>query len=1052
MSILHSSSNSALLRAAAEWIAPFLGREVLLLGAAKSAADEFARTLGGTGALGLHRITLVQLATDLAARRMADNGFAPASRLARQAIAARVVHKLHKADLLAYFGPVAETPGFAGALVSTFDDVRMARVASSALPHDLARLLKEYQDELSRRKLADLAAVLGFATEAARDDAHPLLGLPLLLLDVDLSSPSHELFLGALATRSPAVLAIARSDDAETIGALSRRLGAIPDHVPPSDGHDALTQLGRYLFSPGRPPAGEFDGTVAFFSAPGEALECVEIARRIHQFARDGVPFDDVAVLLRNAERYQPLIEEALRRAGIPAYFSGGVARPDPAGRAFLALLACASEGCSASRFAEYLSLGQVPPLDDAGGPAQRSFDWVAPEYETAPATVGAEESEQPETTIATPIAWERLLSDAAVIGGRNRWERRLRGLEREFELRLNSSAMEAQAEREHIQRQLARLRNLERFALPLIELLGGLPKSAPWGDWLDQLRQLATRALRQPESVLALLAELDPMRDVGPVELDEVAGVLSERLRFLRREPPQRRYGRVFVASIEEARGRTFGTVFLPGLAEGLFPRRAFEDPLLLDAARETLSPALRTRKRAAAEERLLLHTAVASAGSRFIASYPSMDTAQGRPRVPSLYALEVSRAVEGKIPPLEMLERRARDGAKARLAWPAPREASVAIDDAEFDLAWLDRHREPGSSRYLMEVNPHLARSLRGRYQRWSKKGWTSADGLVDLDDTARETLRHYSLSERAYSPSALQQYAACPYRFALYGIFRLRERERPVALEQLDPLTRGGLFHEVQFRFFREVAAHSGTAFNALLDLLDSTLNKVAEDYAEKLAPAILGVWRTEIEDLRTDLRGWFRNWYLARNDWEPAHFEFAFGLSRDPASERDAASVKDAAVVDGFRICGSIDLIERHRSNGALRITDHKTGKPPQKEPAFVGGGAVLQPVLYAFASEMLFGETVEGSRLFYCTHRGGFKETMIAFDERARMRGKQVLAFIDDAILGGFLPAAPQPDACGMCDYGLVCGPYEQERTRRKNPDALDSLVQLRCLP
>ncbi len=39
--------------------------------------------------------------------------------------------------------------------------------------------------------------------------------------------------------------------------------------------------------------------------------------------------------------------------------------RPDPAGRAFVALLLCAVEGLSAKRFDEYLSLGQVPQLAD---------------------------------------------------------------------------------------------------------------------------------------------------------------------------------------------------------------------------------------------------------------------------------------------------------------------------------------------------------------------------------------------------------------------------------------------------------------------------------------------------------------------------------------------------------------------------------------------------------------------------------------------------------------------------------------------------------------
>ena len=121
--------------------------------------------------------------------------------------------------------------------------------------------------------------------------------------------------------------------------------------------------------------------------------------------------------------------------------------------------------------------------------------------------------------------------------------------------------------------------------------MLDALPAAATWSVWLEQLAELARLSLRDPDPVLAVLAELAPMGDVGPVALEEVAEVLSERLRFLRRDPPAQRWGRVFVGSIEEARGREFGVVFLPGLAEGLFPQRTLEDPLLLDEFRKAVS-----------------------------------------------------------------------------------------------------------------------------------------------------------------------------------------------------------------------------------------------------------------------------------------------------------------------------------------------------------------------------------------------------------------------------------------------------------------------------
>ena len=96
-----------------------------------------------------------------------------------------------------------------------------------------------------------------------------------------------------------------------------------------------------------------------------------EIARRVLSLAGRGIPFDRIAVLLRSPEVYRANLEEAFNRADIPVHFARGAVRPDPAGRAFCALLKCAAEGLSAQRFAEYLSLGQVPDAAPSGAPPE---------------------------------------------------------------------------------------------------------------------------------------------------------------------------------------------------------------------------------------------------------------------------------------------------------------------------------------------------------------------------------------------------------------------------------------------------------------------------------------------------------------------------------------------------------------------------------------------------------------------------------------------------------------------------------------------------------
>jgi CRISPR/Cas system-associated exonuclease Cas4 (RecB family) len=1061
------SSTSALRQRAGVWLQSLPPHsEALVLGPIKAAADEFARTFNRAG---LHRLTPTQLAGELAARRLAEQALAPTSRLGLEALTAHVVHRLRREGRLAYFRPVADTPGFARALAATLNELRLNAVPAETLAGsgepgaDLARLLTLYEQELRERKLADHATLLMLATEVAQHGAHRFSKLPLALLDVPLETLAHRRLAGALLNASPTFFAGVLQGDEVTLRALREITGEEPE--PAHDGAGALDRVRLHLFSPERPPVAKPDETVELFSAPGEGLESVEIARRIQRLAAQGTRFDQVAILLRNPERYQPLVEEALRRAGIPAYLSRGSARPDPAGRAFLALLACAGENYSASRFAEYLSLAQVPKLDATGAPIRSEARWepaddeVLAGFEPQPSEASPEQNlEDDEAPPALPIGWEGLLVDAAVVGGSDRWQRRLDGLDAELRAQIREVA-DDEGSRDRIERRIERLGRLRRVALPVIEALAGLPVRAAWGEWIEKLADLATLTLRRPESVLSTLADLKPMSEVGPADLDEVSGVLSERLRFLRRDPPGRRYGYVFVGTIEEARARVFDVVFLPGLTEGLFPRRALEDPLLLDSYRSQLSAALVLQDDRVTRERLLLRIAAAAPVRHFIASYSSIDVAQGRQRVPSFYALEIVRAAEGQLPHLDELKHRAARGASVRLGWPAPRDARDAIDDAEYDLASLDAAlglpagKAHGRGAFLLNANPHLARSLRARWKRW-KKAWTTADGLVDPDETVLRALAAHRLSNRSWSASALQQYSACPYRFLLYGIYQLRLREQSTPLDQMDPLTRGALFHAAQFALLTELQQAKKLPLDPqtlpkALDIADAVLNRVAAEFADKFVPAIPRVWNTEVEDLRTDLRGWLHQ-LAAQEEWEPAYFEFAFGPVHGGA--HDPASSTQEALVHGARLRGSIDLIEKSRSSGQLRITDHKTGKAPDQPPVYVGGGALLQPLLYALVAERILGSAVESSRLWYCTQRGNYTQVEIPISDRARGCAGRVLQIVDESIAGGFLPAAPNRDACRACDFRIVCGPYEELRTQRKPKARLDALVELRGMP
>ncbi len=1095
--IILSASHQRLLTEAAAFLQESAADAgALVLAATRGAAEDFIRGCcrERNGLLGVHIMTPLEAASVLATELAVQRKLASLSGLAMTALAARAVFECRRDGGLAYFEPVADTPGFPRALASLLGELRLEGVDRKQLAKagpagpDLARLLGSYEKELAERSLADRAAVSRLAAEAAPRSQHRLIGLPLILLDCSLDSACERELAAALARRSTAVFSAVVVGDRSGAGHLEKILNVKAENVDAGPSERSLDRVRRHVFSLEVPPPRELDGSVEFFSAPGEGMECVEIARRIRLLADKGLTFDRAAILLRSPENYQPLVEEALRRAGIPAYFTRGTTRPDPAGRAFLALLACAAERLSAARFAEYLSLGQVPGLDESGAPPKPRAEWTPPEEEEIPVlktapddgkTPGLELDESDQSpviagTLRVPFAWEKLLVDAAVIGGRDRWSRRLRGLEQELRLQFAELKEPDDPRRAHLERQIERLGNLERFALPVIGRLDALPSNAAWGEWLERLRELAAMTLRHPQSVLSALGELQAMDAVGPVGLEEVRGALADRLSFLRVEPPGRRYGRVFVGTIGEVRGRSFEAVFLPGLAESSFPRKVLEDPLLLDEHRKKLEAPLRLRDDRLERERLLLRLAAGAAREQLVVSYPRMDVAQTRSRVPSFYFWEVVRAAEGRLPDLRELERRAARAAPTRLGWPAPKDPQEAIDDAEYDLAVLDPllHKprgEPasrGQARYLVESNELLARSLRARWRRWDSSSWSGADGIVEPCAGARAALAAHRVSARSYSPTALETFACCPYRFLLHAIHRLRPREQAAPLEQLDPLTRGALFHAAQFEVFRALQGAGFLPVDAAnlegaLALAEGALDQVAAEHEEKLAPAIPRVWQSEMEKVRADLRGWVRQLLAVHTEWLPAHFEFAFGLTDRP--RRDPKSTADEALIlNGVRLRGSIDLVEKHRRTERLRVTDHKTGKAPTdmpllvagvaQSPQVVNGGRTLQPVLYALAAEKLLGQPVESGMLFYCTQLGSYRNFQIPLDDETRQAAAQVLATIDRAVEQGFLPAAPREQACAYCDYSLVCGPYEEMRLRRKQRARLAELETLRQMP
>ena len=137
----------------------------------------------------------------------------------------------------------------------------------------------------------------------------------------------------------------------------------------------AGTSQAVFCFRRRRRHCQENDGRFEFFSAPGEGLEAVEIARRIIRLSARRY---SVRSSCDPAAESRPLPAHGRGRAAARA--DSGVVQPRHGSSASVGpgvpgAAVVRRRRLSASRFAEYLSLGQVPEIP--GAPK-----WVAPEDE----------------------------------------------------------------------------------------------------------------------------------------------------------------------------------------------------------------------------------------------------------------------------------------------------------------------------------------------------------------------------------------------------------------------------------------------------------------------------------------------------------------------------------------------------------------------------------------------------------------------------------------------------------------------------------------------
>lgn len=539
------------------------------------------------------------------------------------------------------------------------------------------------------------------------------------------------------------------------------------------------------LFAAGPPPSSPIPVPFSLLSAPHGEGEIRLAARTIRRW-RDERPGCEILLLSRRfAEDSVPLWERIAAEYGIRAAARTGVPLASvPPVQLLLRMLEASTEDFPRRTVIEILSSPYRPMRGEEAGPAPR------------------------------PDLWDLWTRERMVIGGDD-WETRLDGPHRRGG---DEEDAEAGEDRE-TQRALllSEVRALREHLRPVREAGG-------YREFAGAIRALLLRDLSleddgTPEAerdrracadLLDLLDDIEriPAREVpwpppeGP--LPWFSTLLSQQRLFLGERGGMRAPGAVVAGDLVSLRGVTADRILFLSVNEESVPAQLEEDPLLPDEDREELNRILRRpdlpdplslRRRNASEEKLLFSLPVASSREEIAFGVQRAD-AEGASRKPSRYLLLLLSRFAGPGVFSEKWEERS--GAP-RFVLPRPPLSALAgptpVSRREEALArWgkgLTPEEEPEEIPWHRIV-PALS-ALDGRQR-----------GIGLFPGPWRRIPPPAS-----FSASALDELAACPYRFFLHRMAGISPVEDPEETVSLTPAEEGGILHDILRRMGEEAA---------------------------------------------------------------------------------------------------------------------------------------------------------------------------------------------------------------------------------------------------
>lgn len=1011
------------------------------------AADEVVKRIAATGApvLQPNVYSLASFAKNVLERTQPDRR--PAAAWADRLVLEQVATDLARTGHIPYFRRVAETRGFVDAADGLLDELNALDVSPDQL--------RNVDGGPRARKLAACAELFAAFDRRANGDRGPTLAaaataaerLPLpfdQVRDVFIDgwwtlSPAEGRLFAALARHAtlwvglPTDLgerpdAVARVEETRRLlaGFGSTQVFAVTDTAG-SHRPAGLAHLDRHLFGPTAPLAGDTSG-LAVIEAPGPLGEARMVARRIRSLLAAETDPEAVVVTARDRISFD-LIDEVFAEYGLPVELDGDepVLRNPAIGTLLRAL--------------------RVP--DDgwpfAGVTALLRSTYFRPAW--------------PEADGEMPRRAEGLLRLLGEPRGREAYLRVVRvwagsppdGLEDE------------QAEESRRLRKARLAAECRAFLERFFGAWDGLPETADPPTFVAAVRTFAG-------DIGLLAAADDDATDRAALRAlwsaaEAWDGELMPRGQFLRRlttvaasvvlPRSPRSGGRVRVVRAEEARHLDCDYLFVLGLGERSFPRLSPPRSLLDDADRQILRAAGLPFPDPAArlgDEQLLFLQLLARPRRELVLSFPAVDE-RGQPLLPAGFLRSVRECFADGAIPVER-QRMLIEGYVTR------DPLSPAEGRSRFAVAMTGSDPPSKHPDLPADLCEHLGWARQVAAARFRADDFNRFDGWVD-SARALAGVRERFGPDRVFSPTALESYVSCPFRFLLEHVLRLEELDEPG--EEVEHTRRGAAYHRALARLHRKLGESEPELTKARLpdtvgaDLL-AEIDTAVREYADRApSPASRRLWELEGKRLHRSAAKYRGHWEDFLAPWRatgatlaPRLLEADFGLPATTPQVQSAAAAEGVAPlvisVNGVevRIGGRIDRVDVAELDDGIGfwVIDYKTGRSANYTAAELAKFQKLQLPLYALAVERVFfpGRRARPLGLAYwlVTDRGpkpvlpGTRQALgwLSDPKQWATFRKQLEEWVTKVvgrIRDGHFPLAPRSDTCtDTCSFGPVC--------------------------